>query len=135
MTQPDHGARLTRAEAAIEALAKGQEIIFGKLDSQSAKMDATSAAQAAKMDAIVAGMHEMRSSAGASWRDMLSVIRDGAVLFSLVVAGILYLATATSSRSDGDLVARLSRLETIIGLATGAPKRSGIVWSPEMAGR
>jgi hypothetical protein len=126
MTQPDHGARLTRAEAAIEALAKGQEIIFGKLDSQSAKMDA-----------IVAGMHEMRSSAGASWRDMLSVIRDGAVLFSLIVAGILYLANATASHNDGDLTARLARLETIIGLATGqgAPKRSGISWSPDWVGR
>lgn len=101
----DHGTRLTRAEAEIRELRKGQELIFGKLDQ------------------IAGVLSDMRAGAGLHWRDTLSVIRDGAVLFSLIVGGILYLASATASRAHTDLENRLTRLEVIVGLATANAKR------------
>src|SRR5262245_54614763 len=100
MSTPDQGSRLTMAEAEIRELRKGQELIFGKLEQ------------------IAGVLSDMRASSGPHWRDMLSVIRDGAVLFSLVVGGILYLANATSSRGNADLEMRLTKLEVIIGIAT-----------------
>lgn len=100
MSAAEHSTRLTRAEAEIRALKEGQQIIFGKLD------------------AIASALSDMRATSGPAMRDTLAFVRDGAVLFSLVVGGILYLASATHSRGMSDLETRLTRLETIVGLAT-----------------
>jgi len=121
MTTADHGARLSRAEAEIAALREGQEVIFKKLDSQGSKMDA-----------VIAAVHELRGTTGPSWGSIMTAIRDAAVVFSLVVGGILYLANATIRAGSSDLETRLARLEVIIGLATANAKRGGgVSWVPE----
>jgi predicted nucleic acid-binding protein len=105
MTDADHGSRLTRVEAEIGELRRAVDVVLKKLDA-------------------------WHSAAGMSWQNMLSTIRDCAVLFSLVVAGILYLANATAGRTHTDLETRLTRLEVIIGLATANAKRGagGVTW-------
>ena len=114
MTVADQGARLTRAEAEIRELRKGQEIIFSKLDG------------------ITAALHELRGASGPSWRDMLSVIKDGAILFGLVVGGILYLAASTNNSGMSELQTRLTRLETILSMAA-RPRAAPGAWMPEGA--
>ena len=98
------------------------DVVFGKVDGLGAKLDA-----------LTAAMHEPRGSTGLALRDILSFVRDGAVLFSLVVGGILYLANATNGRSVSDLETRMTRLEAIIGMATVRRPTPG-AWVPDTLG-
>ena len=80
-------------------------------------------------DGITAALHELRGASGPSWRDMLSVIKDGAILFGLVVGGILYLAASTNNNNMAELQTRLTRLETMLSLAT-RPRAAPGAWVP-----
>jgi hypothetical protein len=89
----DHGSRLTRVEAAISVLQRGQE------------------ATSAKLDAIANALHDMRASRPTDWREMLTVVREGAMLFALLVGGILYLATGSKSDALHALDKRVQAVE------------------------
>jgi hypothetical protein len=121
MAENDHGARLSRAEAEIVELRKGQEIIFSKLDSQSSKMDA-----------LVTAMHELRAASGPAFKDILDIGTRVIVIFTAIVGGIIYLARGGNTAEMHALDARLTRIETLIALAV--PKRIGPspgAWVPD----
>jgi hypothetical protein len=120
MSAADHGARLSRAEAEIRELRKGQEVIFSKLDSQGAKLDT-----------IAAAVHELRASSGPALRDILSIVTSCAVLFGIVAVGIIYLARCGNSEALHDLDVRLARIETTMRLQPPAHTKRPGPWVPE----
>jgi hypothetical protein len=89
-------------------LKRGVNVLFGKMDDLA---DATNR----KLDGLASALHEMRASRPTDWREMLTVVREGAMLFALVVAGILYLAAGSGAGGvkSGDLHAIDKRLQAV----------------------
>jgi hypothetical protein len=96
----DQGAWRARIDAEIRELKRGVDVLFGKMDAQSGKLDA-----------ITTALHELRGAAGPSIKDILVIIATCTALFSAVSGGIIYLARGGNSEALHALDKRLLALE------------------------
>jgi hypothetical protein len=98
--QNDQGAWRARIDTEIGELKRGVDVLFGKMDAQSGKLDA-----------ITSALHELRARSGPSLRDILSTVATGAVLFGAVVSGIVYVARGGNTEAMHSLDKRLLAVE------------------------
>jgi hypothetical protein len=98
--QQDQGAWRARIDTEIRELKRGVDVLFGKVDSQSTKIDS-----------VITALHEMRGAAGPSMKDMVIVVTACAGLFASVAGGIIYLARGGNSEAMHALDKRLQAVE------------------------
>jgi hypothetical protein len=91
-------------------LKRAVDVLFGKVDSQSGKLDA-----------ITTTLHEIRGAAEPSIKDILIIVTACAGLFASVAGGIIYLARGGNSEALHALDKRLLALEVRMQAAGKAP--------------
>jgi hypothetical protein len=106
----DQGAWRARIDTEIRELKRGVDILFGKMDAQSGKLDA-----------ITTALHELRGAAGPSMKDMVIIVTACAGLFASVAGGIIYLARGGNSEALHALDKRLLALEVRMQAMGKAP--------------
>ena len=125
MSTQDHGAWRAGMEAESRDLRRSVDVLFGKVDAQSGKLDA-----------ITTALHEIRGAAGPSIKNVLIIIGVCAGLFASVSGGIIYLARGGNSTELHQLELRIQRMETILSIVTTKrPPASGMTWVPEVGWR
>src|SRR5688572_8057162 len=98
----DHGAWRAGMEAETRDLRRAVDVLFGKVDAQSGKLDT-----------IATALHELRGARGPSIKDLVIIITALAGLFSAAAGGIIYLSRGGNSESLHQLELRIQRIETL----------------------
>jgi hypothetical protein len=114
------GAWRARIDTEIRELKQGVDILFGKMDAQSGRLDA-----------ITTALHELRGAAGPSMKDMVIIVTACAGLFASVAGGIIYLARGGNSEALSALNTRLVRIETVMQMQAVFSKRAPGTWVPD----
>lgn len=97
---PDYGAEIPGIKAEQREMRRSIDVLFGKMDTQSTKLDA-----------ITTALHEMKGARGPSIKDMVIIIGVVAALVSSVCGGIVYLAAGANVEALHKLDNRLIALE------------------------
>jgi hypothetical protein len=106
----DQGSWRARIDTEIGELKRGVDVLFGKMDAQSTKLDS-----------VITALHELRGAAGPSMKDMVIIVTACAGLFASVAGGIIYLARGGNSEALHRLELRIQAVELRLQLVGKAP--------------
>lgn len=113
----DHGRRLDRHEADIEALRKGQEVIGGKLDT------------------VLSALTEMRAQRGPGWTAILQSMQALLTIMTIAVGGIVYFASNGLSKDKHEADVKQVKADIAIENLQKDVRRidEALSWRPSIA--
>jgi hypothetical protein len=127
MSNQNDGAWRAGMEAETRDLRRSVDVLFGKVDAQSGKLDAISTA-----------LHEIRGAAGPSLKDVVIIVTALTGLFASVAGGILWLARGGNAEdlrkideARHQLELRMVRVETALASVRLRPAPGA--WVPDSA--
>lgn len=117
----DYGSRLARHDAELAELRKAVAGMGERMD--------------AGFEKLTTAVHDLRSQSGPPVATMVDMGVKVAGLFAALVAGILYLAGSSNAVELRELDKRISRIETVMSVATARRVPAARAWVPGLASR